>query len=97
MAESKRKRPDLDECAAISAPTIDFAPAIAKVRQQPDPNGFAEALALAADSVRNILTVFAEQTSASMKAAISFLEVQGEELDMLWWLTGQRSSFPPER
>jgi len=104
IAEANRERPDLTEDGRIEQPNLDFDKAIAKVREQANAEGFAIAFKLAADTTRAAIGKVARGTARALAAVERFIAMQDEELQMLWWLTGQRSwdldcafaAIPPE-
>lgn len=89
LSETNRKRPSL----AISSapPKFDFEKSTTKVTEQPDWTGVAQAFALAAESIRTAFGILATRQAQVINATERFIKVQDEELQMLWWLTGQRS------
>lgn len=91
LADSARKRPSLTTHAPTDVPKLDFAKAIAKVQEAPNGPGMAEALGLAAEAMRAALTVLTRRQASAVNALDAFISVQDEELQMLWWLIGQRS------
>lgn len=91
LAEGNRKRPNLMSHAKNDVPKLDFEKAAAKVRETPHWEGVAEALGLAADATRTALTIMARRHANAVNALDDFVRIQDEELQMLWWLIGQRS------
>ncbi len=91
IAETNRKRPSLEIHTSKAVPKVDFEKAATKVREQPDWEGVAEGFNLAAEAVRNAFVVMARRQGDTVHAMDSFVRVQDEELQMLWWLIGQRS------
>lgn len=91
IAESSRTRPKLTTHATTDAPKFDFEKAAAKVRETPNWEGVAEAFGLASDATRSALTIIARRQANAVNALDAFIRVQDEELQMLWWLIGQRS------
>jgi hypothetical protein len=89
--EENRRRPLLEDHVSVEPPRIDFSKAATKVTQQPDAAGFSEAFKLAADSASVAVRALAQQQARAISAANDFIRVQDEELQMLWWLTGQHS------
>lgn len=87
-----RKRPSLGELSSVEAPKFDFEKAATRVREQPNWEGVAEAFILAADGARIGMRALATRQSRSLRAVDSFIRVQDEELQMLWWLLGERST-----
>jgi hypothetical protein len=90
-ADAIRVRPSLAAFATASVPKFKFETAVAKLREKADFNGVAEAFTVAADLTRTNLLAVAERSAKGFQAVDSFIRVQDEELQMLWWLTGQRS------
>jgi GTPase-associated system helical domain len=89
IAESNRKRPDLQR-GLSDFPKVSFAAAKEKL-QQFDQNGVGAAFdaagaAVAAgfDNIKKRLEAASDQTSR-------FIAIQDEELEMLWWVFGERS------
>ncbi|WP_160121361.1 GTPase-associated system all-helical protein GASH [Rhodovarius lipocyclicus] len=91
LADSARTRPSLKMHTQTEAPKLDFAKAIAKAQEAPNGPGFAEALVLAAEATRAALTIMTRRQTSAVNALDAFISVQDEELQMLWWLIGQRS------
>lgn len=91
IAETNRTRPKLKSYSTTDAPKVDFAKAAAKVREVQNWDGVAEAFGLAADATRNSLAVLAHRQAKTVNALDEFIRIQDEELQMLWWLIGQRS------
>ena len=90
LSDEKRQRP-----AALAAtaeiPKFDFEKAVAKVREIPSWDGVAQAFTVTAESVRGAMRSFAQKNANAHSALQKLLSIQDEELQMLWWLTGQRS------
>lgn len=91
--EANRKRPALGEVAALQVPKVDFKKAAAKVRAQNDWNGVAEAFTLAGEELRASLGSLNQRQVRAIEAVDNFIRIQDEELQMLWWLIGQRSEI----
>ncbi len=92
IAEVNRKRPNLSQHIPAATPKVDFSAAMAKVQQQPDWSGVAAAFGLAAEAVQATLAPIAQQSAASIERANTFIAIQDEELQMLWWVFGERST-----
>ncbi|TCQ14083.1 hypothetical protein C8J33_1284 [Rhizobium sp. PP-CC-3G-465] len=90
-ARSNGHRPDLNKYRYIDAPKFDFEKASAKITETPDWTSVAAAFTLAADATRGAIKQLAVRQSNALYAIDRFLKVQDEELQLLWWLTGQRS------
>jgi hypothetical protein len=91
IADANRARPKLAVYMSTDAPKFDFEKAAAKVREQQNWEGVIAAFGLAAEGARNGFIGIARQQANAVRAIDSFIKVQDEELQMLWWLTGQRS------
>lgn len=91
IAEGNRTRPKLESHATKEAPKFDFEKAAAKVREKPNWDGVVEAFGLAADATRGAITAMARRQANAVNALDDFIRMQDEELQMLWWLVGQRS------
>jgi hypothetical protein len=89
--EINLKRPDLNSFVSPELPKVEFDKAVTKVQQTPNWTGVAEAFGLAAESVRAGFGAMARRQAKAMSAVDRFIRAQDEELQMLWWLTGQRS------
>lgn len=91
LAEDNRNRPDIATYGEAKMSKFDFEKASAKVREQANAEGFAQAFTAAADSIRAVLVSMATRQAAAAKAIDEFIQIQDEELQMLWWLIGERS------
>jgi hypothetical protein len=91
IAETNRKRPNLAAHTSMDALKFDFEEAAAKAKAEPNAEGFAQAFMLAAEAAHAVFAQMARRQVNAVQAMGSFLRVQDEELQMLWWLTGQRS------
>ncbi len=76
---------------SLQVPKIDFEKAVAKVTEQQDWNGVAQAFKLAAENAQSAFQNLARQHNNALSNAHDMIRVQDEELSMLWWLTGQHS------
>lgn len=92
LADANRQRPDLVAYKEGKISKFDFEKAAAKAREMPNGEGFAQALTLAAESMRAALSYSASRQASAVQAIDNFIQIQDEELQMLWWLVGQRSS-----
>lgn len=91
LADANRQRPDLEAYREGKISKFDFENAAAKAREAPNGEGFAQALTLVAESVRAALSYTANRQASAIQAIDDFMQIQDEELQMLWWLIGQRS------
>ncbi len=91
IAEAQRKRPNLGAELSAKAPKFDFEKSAAKVREAFNADGVIQAFNLCAETVRAALGQLAARQAEGLRGVDRFLRVQDEELQMLWWLIGQRS------
>lgn len=91
IAEINGKRPDLSAYTSVNAPKLDFQQAAEKVTAEPNWQGVAQAFTMAAEKARAAFAEVVRQQTNATSAMGNFLRVQDEELQMLWWLTGERS------
>lgn len=91
MADANRTRPSLTAHVSDASPKIDFTVAGAKAAELTG-EALTEAFTLAANTIRTALRTFASRQAGAIRAVDHFIQVQDEELQMLWWLTGGRSS-----
>lgn len=91
QAGGNRNRPTFSSYLSAEPPKIEFDKAAEKVREQFDPDSVATAFALAADSARLGMRALAQRQAGALRAVDRFIRIQDEELQMLWWLIGQRS------
>jgi len=89
LGESNRRRPSL--AAPGGAPKLDFESSISKVTEASNWEGVKQAFGLAAEDTNKALRTIALKHGNAIKNVATFIEVQDEELQMLWWLTGQYS------
>lgn len=91
-AEAGRTRPTLGAVLNTDVPKLDLEKAKTKVSEQPDAAGMSAAFTLAAEGLRSALKVILQRQANAFLSVQDYLKTQDEELDMLWWLTGQYSS-----
>ncbi|MBA4316212.1 MAG: GTPase-associated system all-helical protein GASH [Limnobacter sp.] len=91
LANGNRNRPDIATYAEGKMSKVDFAKVVTKVREQPNAEGFAQAFTLLEESMRSVLGFSAKRQAEAVNAIHEFIQIQDEELQMLWWLIGQRS------
>jgi len=89
IADARRVRPTL----AISGdvPKFDSETAVNKMRAEFTGEVVAQALASVGNSFSAALKILATRQAAAIADIDRFIQVQDEELQMLWWLTGGRS------
>ncbi|MFC0403115.1 GTPase-associated system all-helical protein GASH [Paraburkholderia rhizosphaerae] len=90
-ASKNRTRPRLSDVVTRAVPKFDFEQAKAKIREQQSWDGVVEAFSLAAEATSATMKNLAARQVSSINAAENFIQIQDEELQMLWWITGQRS------
>ena len=90
--EANRKRPTLTTHLPSEPPKFDFEKSAGKVMEHQSWEDIAEAFRLAANTARRAMSRHTQTQAGAFRAVDKFLRVQDEELQMLWWLTGQRSS-----
>lgn len=86
IAATNRERPDLSS-HLLDDDDLDFDAIPELVRQTQSFAGVISAL----EMVAKTMSETAEQQSEALQAMDTFIRIQDEELQMLWWLTGQRS------
>ena|SRR5450830_557392 len=89
-AETYRQRP------ILTAPfdelkKLDLKIALEKISTQPDWNGAIAAFGELQKILKETFDERAKQEQTSFEKIANHLKIKDEELDMLWWLTGQRS------
>lgn len=91
LSEQRRQRPKLDRQRLKAVPKVDFAEAKAKFQAQPNATGMDAALDIAADSVNLALDTMGKLLSTSLRENDTFIAIQDEELELLWWIIGEHS------
>jgi hypothetical protein len=89
IAEGNRTRPDLQH-GLTDLPKVSFAAAKDKL-QQFDQNGVGAAFDVAAAAVADGLETFSKRVAAAIDSTGRYIAIQDEELEMLWWVFGERS------
>lgn len=90
LADANRERPSLSSLINSESPKFDFEAAATKAREA-NWEAVGQAFTLAANSVRKATQALATRQANATRAIDRFIQVQDEELQMLWWLTGARS------
>ena len=90
--EAIRTRPALTTHANSEPPPLSFTELASKVTDQQSWEAVADALKLAGSTTQLAIRHAATRHAGTIQAFARFLSVQDEELQMLWWLTGRRSS-----
>jgi hypothetical protein len=89
IAEVNRVRPKLQD-ARLEAPKLDFAKAKEKL-QAIDQASLNNAFDAAADATNLALSGLVKKFNSAIEQTADFIALQDEELDMLWWVLGERS------
>lgn len=90
LAESTRKRGKLILGNSL-APKIDFSVALEKAKSF-DAENIAAAFTAVGSSLKSVLGLIVARQNQLEQAMTAHVLIQDEELDMLWWLHGGRSS-----
>lgn len=92
LADAERKRPSLGTLISVEPPKFDIEASIAKLKEQPNFEVLAQIFSSTANATRTALKVLATRQTNATRAIDRFIQVQDEELQMLWWLIGGRST-----
>jgi len=92
IAEKRRKRPNLSAARDAKAPQVSFEESSETVKQKWNAEGVAEAFGSAAEAADAAVAELTAQFRFVVRSVSSFVAIQDEELQMLWWLFGARSS-----
>ena len=92
ISDARRSRPDVGDCTIANAPKINMEHANATMSQNWNAEGVAAALTTMSDQGNSGMAGLCQQINAALGAAHKFAEIQDEELQMLWWLFGNRST-----
>jgi hypothetical protein len=88
LGEANRVRPAMQ---GGDMPAFDFGQAAKKMKEVQSWEGAAQAFTLVGDAIGAATKNLAERQANMVRAFSRFFQVQDEELQMLWWLVGQRS------
>lgn len=91
LSDGRRSRPALSALKMPEFPKAEFDKAPAKVKAQPDMNAVIEALGMVGEATKLANASMWKQFMKGIGLAETFIAVQDEELQMLWWLVGERS------
>jgi GTPase-associated system helical domain len=91
VSDARRTRPDLGKHMTVAASNISMDEANAALKQNWTVDGAIAALKALSDLNNRANLHLAQQVNVALKAAHNFAEIQDEELQMLWWLFGNRS------
>lgn len=89
-SELERKRPDVSKIG-FPNPKIDFAVVKTTLQAGVDAANLGIAFDELHKAIQKALNDIAEEGNEAFEEACSFVVVQDEELDMLWWIFGERS------
>lgn len=89
-ADRNRLRPTL-EPFSLNLTKVSFAAAAQKLQETQSFEGAGAALTIAGNITKTELGKVVTATSTSLRQFDKYLTIQDEELQMLWWLLGQRS------
>lgn len=89
LGEENRERPSLS--VPGKTPTVDFQSSVAKLNELQSWEGAKAAFTLAGEATQKALGTLAQRQRNTFRDVAKFIEVQDEELQMLWWLIGQHS------
>lgn len=90
IAEANRERPNLSSHVLTETPKFDFEKAALKAKENTW-EAVAQGFTLAAEETRKALVKMVRRQADAVSAIDRFLQLQDEELQMLWWLIGERS------
>src|SRR3546814_10778739 len=89
-SEGNRARPILGTAFA-ELKELDFSSVQSKITETNSFEGVSEAIEFAESAVRHAFAERAKEEQAQFKSIGEYLAIRDEELQMLWWLMGQRS------
>jgi hypothetical protein len=92
ISDARRIRPDLAKMAIAAAPKISVEEENAALKQTFDGESVAAALTALSKQNENAMLSLTRSVNDVLAAAHQFAEIQDEELQMLWWLFGSRST-----
>ena len=92
MAHAAHERPHLDRDTPWRLPASSAMDALASSRDEGDYERLADAVESAVTHLKDALEATLQRCGKEVTALTHQIQVQDEELEMLWWLTGQRSS-----
>lgn len=92
ISDARRIRPDLAKMTISVAPKISVEQENAAVKQSFNADSVAAALTSLSKQNQNAMVDLTRNVNVVLTAAHQFAEIQDEELQMLWWLFGSRST-----
>lgn len=90
QAKEMRERPALRETAP-AFPKAEFDKLVATYKASPDPNTAGTAFGSLAEASNNAFMVLTRWHSSNLSRIADYFVIQDEELQMLWWILGERS------
>lgn len=91
LSETNNLRPEFSRYLDVPAPSLSFDNAVKQFQAAPNADGFAAAMKIVAESTTNVLKTQLRNQKRAFDATSKTMEMQDEELQMLWWLIGGRS------
>jgi hypothetical protein len=91
IAEENRVRPTLQD-ARLEIPKLSFDKAKEKLQTTLDVASFGNAFDSAAEATNAAIANIVKNMNAALYATADFVAIQDEELEMLWWVLGERSN-----
>jgi len=92
ISEARRTRPDIRKMTIATAPKISLEQENAALKQTVSGETATAALSALSKQTENAMLTLTRNVATVLKAAHDFAEIQDEELQMLWWLFGSRST-----
>lgn len=90
-AEANRTRPKIDSARERVQIKVNVAQVSQELSESFDENAVAEAIAKLGTTVQSGFSTIAKRHASAMQSLEHFLEIQDEEMEMLWWLVGEYS------
>ena len=91
-AEANRARPKVYSEPEALQIKVNVDQVTEKLEESFDSNAVAQALANLGTLVQSRVTTLTKRQASAMKSLEHFLDIQDEELEMLWWLMGEYST-----
>jgi hypothetical protein len=91
FAEKNRARPTLQD-TKFDPPKVDFSKAKEKFKAALDVASFNGAFDAAAEATNLALRTMVRKFNSAIDQTANFVSIQDEELEMLWWVLGERSN-----
>jgi hypothetical protein len=92
ISDARRIRPDLGKKMTVTAPKVSMDQANATLKENWTAEGVVAALTVLSDLTNNAMRHLSQRVNVALSAAHDFAKIQDEELQMLWWLFGNRSA-----